>query len=133
MGRNVTKPAEQFHYSKVHIGARGSLAVTAKREVEVIAQHARKRDVPAAPNVSNAISAVGRIEVLQELEAEHAAQPDGHVRVAAKVEVDLKRVGEHAYPSVQRQGIRGEECGVRDLPQRIRQQDLLREADHEDG
>ena len=75
----------------------------------------RQRDVPAPPEVGDALGAVGRVEVLQELEAEHAAQPDGHVRVAGEVEVDLEGVGQHAEPGVQRPRAVGAEGGVGDL------------------
>ena len=44
----------------------------------------------------------GRIEVLEELEPEHAAEAHRHVRVAGEIEVDLERVSQHADPGVQR-------------------------------
>ena len=60
-------------------------------------------------------------------------KPHRHVGVAAEVEVDLEGIGQHAHPRVEGAGIRGVEHGVGDVPAGVGQQDLLGEAENEEG
>ena len=89
--------------------------------------------MPAAPEISNALGQIRRIEVLQELEAQHAPEPHRHVGVAAEVEVDLEGIRQHADPGVESTRVRGIEHGVRDVPAGVCQQDFLGEAENEKG
>ena len=70
----------------------GRAAVPAEGDVEVVAQPARERDVPATPEVLEVTCRVGRVEVHREAEAEEQGQADGDVGVAAEVAVDLHGV-----------------------------------------
>ena len=92
----------QHDDQEIRVGTPRPLAVAAQRQVEVVAQPGRERDVPAAPEVRERFGPVGRVEVLGQHEPEHQGEPDRHVRVAAEVEVDLERVGDHAHPGVER-------------------------------
>src|SRR2546423_9487934 len=65
-------------------------AVAAKGDVQVIAQPARKRDVPARPEFAEASRKVRPVEVDSEVEPENARETDGDARVAGKIAVDLK-------------------------------------------
>ena len=67
-------------------------------DVDACAQPRGERDVPALPELGERQRDVGLAEVLLEHEAEHRAEPDCHVRVPGKVEVDLDRVRESACP-----------------------------------
>src|SRR5690606_41332876 len=90
-----------------------------------------QRNVPAAPEVGDAVGMVRRVEVADQLEAEHHAQPHGHDRIAVEVEENLEGVCQHPPPGVQ--GVRGlgrEHC-VRDLSHGIGQQDLHGESQEE--
>ena len=69
-----------------------AVRAAAERDVEVVAQPARQRHVPAAPEVLQVARRVGRVEVLREAEAEQQGEADGDVGVAAEVAVDLHRV-----------------------------------------
>ena len=88
--------------------------------------------MPPPPEFRNGLRTVRRIEVLREHESEHQAEADRHVRVAAEVEIDLERVGDRTVPGVKTAQVARVERGVRDLAARIRQQDLLRHAEHEE-
>ena len=88
------RPAEQERDHEVHVGAAAALAVAAQRDVEVVAQPAGQRDVPAPPEVLDGARRVRRVEVLGQLEAEEQGDADGDVAVGAEVAVDLHRVGE---------------------------------------
>jgi len=54
--------------------------------------------VPTAPEVGDRERAVRAVEVLGEVEPEHAGEADGHVGVSREVEVELDRVGQHTDP-----------------------------------
>ena len=55
--------------------------------------------MPAAPEFSDALGDIGIVEVLQELEAYHAAKADGHVGISREVEVNLQRERRSTYPT----------------------------------
>ena len=56
--------------------ASGAVAVAAERDVQVVAQPARERDVPATPEVLDGARRVGRVEVHGDLEAEQQGLGD---------------------------------------------------------
>src|SRR4029450_11228426 len=65
---------------------------------------------------------------------EETPESDGHVRVAAEVEVDLERVAEQSQPRTR--GVQGQRRGeerVEQIPQTVRDQDLLTEAHRAEG
>ena len=68
--RTVPKPAEEHGDDEVHVLPNLSLAVAAKRNVDVVAYPGRERDVPAAPKVGDAGAAVGGVEVDGEVETQ---------------------------------------------------------------
>ena len=75
---------------------------------------------------------VRRVEVLREHEPEHQAEADGHVGVAAEIEVDLERVRRDAVPRLERTERARLEREIGDLPAGIGQQHLLRQAEREE-
>ena len=76
--------------TEVQVGPPRARAVPAQRQVQVVPEPAGERDVPAPPELGDRPRDVRVVEVLQEVEAEHPCQADGHVRVAGEVEVDLQ-------------------------------------------
>ena len=91
-------------------------AVAAERDVEVVAQPARQRHVPAPPEVLERQRPVGGVEVLREADAEQQRAADGDVGVAGEVGVDLDGVGVDADEQLERtvRGRRAED-GVDEL------------------
>src|SRR5262245_43787734 len=85
----VPQAADQHHQQKIQVSPETAAAVAAERDVQVVAQEARQRDVPAPPELNDASRLVGRIEIDRQLDAEQARQPDRDVAVAGKIEVDL--------------------------------------------
>ena len=75
---------------------------------------------------------VGRVEILREHETQHQSEADRHVGVAAEIEVNLERIGDHAVPRIEKSRRGGVEDRVRDLAARIGQQDLFRQAEAEE-
>lgn len=54
--------------------------------------------MPAPPELRGRFCDVGVVEVAQVAEAEHHAEADGHIGIAAEVEEYLERVGDDASP-----------------------------------
>ena len=54
--------------------------------------------MPAPPEIAGAGGFVGAVEILRQLDAEKASQADGHVAIAAEVEIDLQREAEEGEP-----------------------------------
>ena len=74
--------------------ADGGAAVTAQRDVQVVAPPARKGNVPTAPEFGGAERLVGAVEVLRQAESHEERHADGDVGIAREVGVNLQGVGE---------------------------------------
>ena len=107
-----------------------ALAAASERDVEVVAQPARQRHVPATPEVLEGHRGIGRVEVLRKLEAEQQRDADRDVRVAAEVGKDLDRVAVHRDEHLERRmAVRGGEHLVDDVRcEVIRDHDLQEET-----
>ena len=98
----MPEPAQEHDQNEIDVGSSLPLAVTTQGNVKIVAQECAQRDVPAPPEVGDALGLVGRVEILQELKTEHPSQADGHVGVTGEIEVNLERVGQCAEPGVRR-------------------------------
>ncbi len=57
--------------------------------------------MPAAPEFRDTLRNEGVVEVFQKLEAENAAESDGHIAVSGEVEVDLQGESDSVHPMEQ--------------------------------
>ena len=128
--RAVPEPGEQKHDPQVGIAPDRPSAVAAQGKKEVVAHEAREGDVPALPELREGAREIRAVEVLEELDPDHAAEADRHVRVPGEVEVDLEAVGQDAHPHGGRVEVGGRsvEHGVGRLRQHVGDEDLLAEA-----
>ena len=78
-----------------------SVAVAAERDVDIITEPGAERDVPTTPEIGDGDRGERIVEVLEVVEAEHAAHTDRHVTVGAEVEVELEREAEAAEPGTE--------------------------------
>ena len=109
----------------------GRAPVAAERDVHIVAEPGGQRDMPAAPELGDRLADVRIVEVFEELETEHLAETDRHIRVAGEIEVNLQRVANRAHPCT------GDgqlarcifEYAVRNLRKYIGQQHLLAETE----
>lgn len=124
-GGSVPQAAEEHGEDEVCVGAGRASSISAEGDVEVVSEPRGKGDVPAAPEVGDGGGSVGGIEVFCEDEPEHQSESDGHVGIAAEVEVDLHGVAERAEPSVDRGAGGGLEGGVSDLAAGVGEEDLF--------
>ena len=133
----VPEPAEHHGEHQVHVGARAALAVAAERDVQVVAQPARQRHVPAAPELLHRARRVRRVEVVRQLEPQQQRDADGDVGVGAEVAVDLHRVADDAEQHLERRVLaRRREHAVDDVGREVvGDQHLLDQAaeDEEEG
>ncbi len=65
---------------------------------QVVTQPFGQGDVPAGPEFPDRAGQVGVVEIFQDFESQHAAQADGHIRVAGEVEVDLQGIANETQP-----------------------------------
>ena len=91
-GRAVPEAAEHHGQQQIAVGPEPAVPVAAERDVEIVAQPARQRHVPAPPEVGQRLGPVGLVEVALEAIAEQRRDADGDVAVGAEVAVDLHGV-----------------------------------------
>ena len=96
--RAVPQAAQQHGQHQIAIGLQRAVPVAAQRNVEIVAQPAGERHVPAMPEIGDAEGQIRAAEIHREMEAEQHRHADGHVGVAGKIEEDLQREGDHAAP-----------------------------------
>ena len=86
----VPQSAEQHGQHQVAVGAPGAVAAAAERNVQIVAQPAGERDVPAPPEVGDAGGQVRAAEIDREMKAEQLRHADRHVGIAGEIEIDLQ-------------------------------------------
>ena len=86
---SVPQSAKQHGDNKVHILSYLALSVASERDIDVVANPRRQRNVPPPPEVSNAVAFVRSVEVHRKAETQQQCNADGHVAIAAEVAVNL--------------------------------------------
>src|SRR5258708_2915971 len=127
--RAMPQSAKTHHNVEVTDRAQRPSPAAAKRDVEIVAEPRRERDVPPAPEIAKSDGNVGHAKVLGDREAQQPRCSDGYVRVAGEVEVDLERECVRAHPQlegVERAGIVEHEIGQR--CEVVGERHLLKEA-----
>ena len=94
----VPQAAQQHGGHQVRVGPGAAAPVAAEWNVQIVAQPARKRYVPAPPELGDAARQVRASKILREVEAEKQRQTDRHIGVSRKIEVDLNRKGGDSAP-----------------------------------
>ena len=98
--RTMPNATHEHHEEKVEVHATRRYAVATQRNVQVIAEPARERNMPALPEVRNADRAIRAVEVAREMEPEHKAKTNRHIRIRREVKVNLEHVGKRAPPTI---------------------------------
>src|ERR1051326_3859364 len=83
---------------EIEIEPRGAGSVAAQRDVDVVAQKARQRHMPAPPVIDDVEGSIWRIEVERQLNSEQARSAKRHLRIAAKIKIKLELERQHALP-----------------------------------
>src|SRR5436190_2091317 len=100
-GRAVPKAADEHDDHKVQRSAKRSDLIAAERNVKVVAQKSRKRNVPAPPEIREPDSGVRETEIVLEMEAERERGTDRTDRVTGEIEEDLPGKRDYAGPGIQ--------------------------------
>ena len=100
--RAVPEAAQQEGDEQVAQGPSRAPAVATQRNVQIIAEPAGQRDVPAPPEVLYIRGLVGGIKVPRQMDIEEQRTAYGHVAVAGKVKVELERIGDALQGSFQK-------------------------------
>jgi len=83
--RAVPQPAHQEHYHQVAQPAPYRHPVAAKRDVEVILEPARERDMPAFPELRYRLRKIGSPEIDHQVIAQDAGRPYGYIGVPGEI------------------------------------------------
>src|SRR3954470_5097929 len=100
-GRAVPEAANEHHDHEVDHGAGRTEAVSAQRNVEVIAQESGERDVPPSPKIGEPNGRVGKAEVVLEVEPETERGADSADGIAREIKKDLAGKSDHAGPGIE--------------------------------
>ena len=85
---------KQFEHIDDMTGNRHSVA--AERNVDVVAEEGRKRNVPSSPEIGDRGGDIGIIEIFFVVEAYHKTHTDSHIGICRKIEIELEHIGEGA-------------------------------------
>ena len=104
--------------------------IAAERDVQVVAQPERQRDVPPTPKILEVERRVGPPEVDGEPESHQQGQPDGDIGVAAEIGIDLDGIAPDSEQDLECGVLVGSrEHRVDDVGRQVRRKDhLLRQA-----
>ena len=87
----------QQNEPEIQIGSDCCLAVSTKRNIEVVLEPRRQRNVPARPEFGTVFRLVRRVEVLAQAEAHQQGNTYCNVGIAREVAVQLQRISEHRH------------------------------------
>src|SRR5438046_10722281 len=88
----MPKSAQQHGQHQVQVGPPGPFPIAAERNVQIVLEELRERDVPAMPEVLNGLRQVRQVEIVRPAKTEAEAQTPSDVGVAREIEVDLQRI-----------------------------------------
>lgn len=94
--RAVPEPGEQKYNPSIEYDARQNATRAAERNVDIVPEPSRKRDMPVAPEVAKGLREIRTIEIDHQLDAEKLADANRAVRITREVAVDLERIKDHA-------------------------------------
>lgn len=94
--RAMPKSGKEEDDPRIEDDARQNATRAAERNVDVVSEPSRKRNMPVAPEVTEGLREIRTIEVHHQFDAEELADANRAIRIAGEVAVDLERVEDHA-------------------------------------
>ncbi len=91
----VPEAANEHGGEQVDELAKRPIPVSAHWDIDIFPYPRTKRHMPAPPKVRNVSGNIRKVKVRWQFQADHAAQADGDVAVAAKVEQTADRKQGH--------------------------------------
>ena len=122
--------AGQEYRKLIQDRAQAPFPVPPQRNIEILPQPGRQRDMPSVPEFRDRTGSIGVLKVLPEMKSEHSAHPDRHIGISAEIKIDLHQIGKSRQPGRGHIDLRGRsaEQGICDQAAGIRDQNLLGQA-----
>lgn len=83
----MPQAACEKHNDLVQILAELALAVAAQGDIQIIAEPVGKADVPAPPQIGEAVRSQRAVEIFHQANAEHFARANGNVCAGGKITI----------------------------------------------
>src|SRR6202011_4069368 len=123
-------------HHQVEIEPPGAAPAAAERDVDVVAQPARQRHVPAPPKIDDVDLPIGRVEIQRQLNAEQPRRAKRHLGIPREVEIELELERDRPLPGGEEIECLAGGGGIVDARHRGREMvgenDLLEQPDDED-
>src|SRR6185369_1280328 len=133
-GRPMPDSRNEKGEEQIAVGEERSPAVSAERNIDIVAEPGGKADVPSGPEIAQASREIRIVKIEHQVEAHHFRHSARHVGVAAEIEKDLP--GESKGREEQRRSIKIPWMIVNALDverEIIGQRQLLEETDKKQG
>src|ERR1700730_4131942 len=96
--RSMPQDEHGHGYDEVPIRFPLCSTATAHRNVEIVTHPARKRDVPAPPEFTDAGGEIWLVKILRQFKTERMRGAQRHIRVAREITIDLDRIANCSEP-----------------------------------
>ena len=93
--RSMPQTACQKDDHDIDVGADPALAVAPQGDINVLGEKTGQGHVPSVPEFGDGQCLVGGVKIQGQVDVKHFSDTDGHVAVAAEVEVDLDGICQH--------------------------------------
>src|SRR2546423_3090707 len=86
---SMPKPCQKKNDQKIADRLPTTAAVAAEWDVKVVSKPERKGHMPAPPKIGYGPGGIGVIEILRKGKSQDEREPNGHVGITGKIEINL--------------------------------------------
>ena len=86
----MPESSEQKGQEKVQASPHAPLLIPPERDIDIIPQKSRERDMPTSPEILDALGFIRREEIDRQVNVKTQGSSDCHINIAAKIEIELK-------------------------------------------
>ena len=94
--RTMPQASQEHGDENIEAGAQVAFTVATERDIHIVANPRRERNMPASPKVAHTVGLIWCVEVGWESEAQQQRDAYRHIAVAAKVAIELHGVAEQS-------------------------------------
>lgn len=88
-GTAVPDTGSQHRDKQTETSAHNPVSIASERDIEIVAEPGRERNVPSVPEIREVAAAIGEGKILAQTDAKHGCDTDADVAVTAEIQVDL--------------------------------------------
>ena len=88
----MPQSAQEHRDNQVDILAHLTLTVATHRDIDIVTNPRRQRDMPATPEIGDTLRTVRGVEVHGKTEAQQQGNTDSHITITGEVAIDLKGI-----------------------------------------